>query len=120
MRGEIGGEEEKKILDKILEEMEKNEIDIIKENIDAESLKRQKIIFTRLLELENAKKEQGEEERKEAVEWIIREKGYNNQLKKIKKNKKKQDELLRQAPVELTPFYKQKVNTYFKNKIIRD
>ena len=120
LRGEIGGVEEKKILDKILEEMEKNEIDIIKENIDAESLKRQKIIFTRLLELENAKKEQGEEERKEAIEWIIREKGYNNQLEKIKKNKQKQDELLRQAPVELTPFYKQKVNTYFKNKIIRD
>ena len=114
LRDEIGKNGEKGEIDKIVEKMEENERDIINNKITNETINRQKDIFNRLLEAENSNREQGEENKRESNEWTIIQKNSNKVFLKYQKQKNAHEELLKTTPVQLTPFYKKKVNNYFK------
>ena len=76
---------------------------------------RQEEIKIKLLELEKATKEQ-EEEQKEAKEAEEIYKKNNLELyKEYLQIKKGETELLKTIPPNLKPYYKNKVNEYFKN-----
>ncbi|MAO71513.1 MAG: hypothetical protein CMD02_03260 [Flavobacteriales bacterium] len=113
IRDEIGESGEKGNIDRILEKMEENEIDILNNKISNESLLRQEEILTRLLEAEESQKERGEEEKRESIEWNYEIKNNNSEYLEYIQKKKEQEELLKTTPLQLNPFYKEKVNRYF-------
>ena len=119
LRDEIGENGEKGKIDKIIEDMEENERDIINNRITQETINRQEEILTRLLEAENAKREQDEDDKRKATEWEFEPDNTTEEYMEYKKKKEKEEELLKTTPIQLTPFYKKKVNSYF-NSLIKE
>ena len=112
---ENGLDGDPKINNELKEEMKNNEYDIINNQITKETLNRLDKIITKFLEYENAEKEQEEDMKRESNEWNYNLINNSNELKKYQENKKTQRELLKTSPINLTPFYKQEVDKYFKN-----
>jgi hypothetical protein len=98
----------------IMEEMEKNEIDLVNKNLSNELIERQKKLTTRMLEAENAMKEEGMEQEREAEQAAPYEKQIPKLFDEYLKAKEKEIELLRTIPPKLNPYFKQEVNEYFK------
>ena len=119
LRDEQGENGEKGKLDKILEDMEENETDIINNRITQETIARQEEILTRLLEAEKAEREQDEDDKRKSTEWNFIPDNTTEQYLEYKKQKQQQEELLKTTPVQLKPYYKKKVNTYF-NTLIKE
>ena len=99
--------------------MEENETDIINNRITQETISRQEEILTRLLEAEKSEREQGEDDQRKSTEWNYTPDNKTEQYLEYKKKKQQQEELLKTTPVQLKPYYKKKVNTYF-NTIIKE
>ncbi len=101
-------------LNKIAEQMEQNEKDIVNKRITELTLKRQQEILTRLLESEKAEREREQEERRESNEArdIYRS---PTQFEAFKKARTRETELLKTIPPGLSTFYKNLVNSYFQN-----
>ena len=119
LRDEIGKSGDKGNLDRIIEKMEENETDILNNNITNETLIRQEEILTRLLEAENADREKEEEKKRESIEWNYKIENNNSDYLEYLKIKEQQEELLKTTPIQLSPFYKHKVDLYF-NEIIKE
>jgi len=116
---ENGGLGNNKMLNKIKEQMEENEYDIINNNISNKTFERLNQIIDKFIDFEKAEKEKGEDEMRESNEWILDE---NKTVKKnniVKKKKKSQLDLRSTTPVNLTPFFKNEVTKYF-NSIIKE
>ena len=119
LRDEEGKNGEKGKLDKILEDMEENETDIINNRITQETIARQEEILSRLLEAEKAKREQDEDDKRKSTEWNFIPTNTTEKYLEYQKKKQQQEELLKTTPIQLTPYYKKKVDTYF-NTLIKD
>ena len=119
IRDEIGKNGEKGKIDKLIKDMEENERDIINNKITQETINRQKDILNRLLKAENAEREQDKDDKRQSSEWQFNIENINEKLLEFQKQKKTEEELLKTAPIELTPFYKKKVSNYF-NYILND
>ncbi len=120
LRDEVGKNGEKGKIDKIIEEMEKNEEDIVNNRITNETLKRQKDILTKLLQAENALREEEEEEKeRQSIEWEQENNTKSIEYIEYIKQKKAHDELLKTTPVNLKPYYKEKTKIYF-NSLIKE
>lgn len=101
-------------VNKALEEMEKQERDLYNKNLNNEFFKRQQEILSRLLEAENAEKEQEWDNKRESSEGKNEEKGNPKEFEKYKRLKKKEAEQLRTVSPNLKPHYKRKVREYNK------
>ena len=117
IREELSGDQQvKRSIDKMLNQMEKTETDIVNQNITQKTLLRQKEILSKLLEAEKAQRERERDQQRQSQEWIH---DITNRLvnpfEEYQKEKEKQQELLRTIPPSLTPFYKNKVTEYFQN-----
>lgn len=104
-----------KSLDKLIEEMQKTEKELVNRTLSDQTLIRQKDIETRMLESEKADRKQDEEKKRESTEGkdILNSnppKDWN-----LDKTKQSQQEMLRTVPVNLNYYYKEKVNNYFYN-----
>lgn len=102
-------------LDKLIEEMQKTEKELVNRTLSDQTLIRQKDIETRMLESEKADRKQDEEKKRESTEGrdILNAnppKDWN-----LDKTKQSQQEMLRTVPVNLNYYYKEKVNNYFYN-----
>ncbi len=116
IKDEIVGDKETGNIDKMIKEMEQTEVDIINNNITRKTLLRQETIMSRLLEAEKAEMERDKDKERESQEWINNlSKRLVNPFSEYQEEKKKQEELIRTIPPSLSPFYKNKVNQYFKN-----
>ena len=93
--------------------MEKTETDIFNKNITPETIKRQQDIMTRLLEAETAQREREQDNKRESKAGKEQAINYNLVFEAYKKQKMKELELLKTLPINLKPFYKEKVNSYF-------
>ncbi len=114
MQGQTMDKELAQEIQEIMKEMEQNEVDLVNKNIGEELLERQNPLNTRLLDAENAMREdQTDEERKgeEAGEY---EKPTPKLFEEYLRAKEKEIELLRTIPPKLNPYYKNEVNEYFK------
>mgnify|MGYP000952887787 CR=1 FL=1 len=100
-------------LQKLAEEMEKNEKDIVNRNITQETLKRQQDIMVRLLEAEKSERERELDQKRESNEG--RETPHTDPARffDYQRNKQREAELLRTVPPGLKPYYKARVNEYF-------
>ena len=102
-------------LDKMLQDMEKNETDIVNKNITQETLKRQQEIMTRLLDAEKSERERDEDDKRKANEGKDMQ-GTNPALyQDYAKKKMRETEMLKTVPPSLNLFYRNKVNDYFNS-----
>ncbi len=97
----------------IVDKMEETEIDLVNKKLTQQLIQRQQDILTRLLEAEDAMREQELDEEREAktAGEITRE--IPPAFEKYLKSKEKEIELLRTLPPKLNPYYKQEVMEYF-------
>lgn len=109
------GKGEGKGLQDLAEEMEKNERDLVNQEITRETFRRQQDILTRLLESEKAEREREYDEKRESNS--PKPYGPSNPERYMEYNKRKarEIELLRTMPPNLKPYYKERVNEYFLN-----
>ena len=119
IEGDLENKNEIKSLKEAIEKMEKNEQDIVNRNITIETLRRQREIENKLLELEGALREQGEKKEREGYEsedYLNLENEIKLKYELIKSNQK---ELLKTYPPSLTNYFQEKVDKYF-NKLIKE
>lgn len=103
-------------LKEIIKELEDVENQLINNDLDLLSINRQEKISIKLLELEKATKEQEEDKKRESKEAKGDYKKNNLELyNDYLKIKNQEIELLKSIPPNLKPYYKNKVNEYFKN-----
>ena len=112
--GRPGGGQAGDQLQKAIDMMERNEIDLVNKRLTEQLIFRQKQIQTRLLEADKAKREQETEEEREAESPSIISREIPPEFEEYLKQKKKEIELLKTIPLELNPFYKKEVNDYFR------
>ena len=88
MRDELGNGKNKSDIDKLLDDMEKNKDDIIFNKISQKTIDRQNKILSRLLDFDEAEREQGEDDKRESLEWIMKSEIETKDLE-ISRQKKK-------------------------------
>ncbi len=100
-------------LNPLINELEKQERDLLNRKFSPELITRQKNILTRLLESEKALMERGFEEKRESQDG--KNKNISNQIRfeEYNKEKLKQIELLRAVDPVFRKYYKDKANQYF-------
>jgi hypothetical protein len=101
-------------LNELLEELEKQQENLINKNWDSEMINRQKEILTKLLESEKALEERGWDEQRESISG--KDEDFSNQIEflEYKKEKQKQIELLRTVDPSFSKYYRDRANEYFK------
>ena len=109
------GSKGSKLIDEMKKQMEENEYDIINNNISNMTFERLDQLIENFIDYEKAKKEEGEEEKRESNEWLINDSKQNSDHNKIIKEKKKQLELININPLNLKPYYKKEVRKYFNS-----
>ena len=114
LHGQFGGKEMSDNLSKAIKLMEDNEIDLVNKRISKQLIQRQKEITTRMLEAEEALREQEKEPEREGETGKQKSRTFPPNYEEYLKTRKKEIELLRSVPLELKPFYKKEVNDYFR------
>jgi len=100
-------------LDKISQQMEQNERDLVNKNITDEALKRQEQIQSRLLEAEKAEQQRDQDQKRESNTGKDMPPGYIKALQDYQQVKAKQTEQIKTESPALNLYYKQKINIYF-------
>ncbi len=95
--------------------MEETEKELVNKQITNQTLKRQQDILSKLLESEKAEREREQDEQRKSNEAKTQNLSNPSQFLEYKRLKEKEMELLNTVPPSLTPFYKEKVNTYFNS-----
>ena len=101
-------------LNKLQNEMDNSENEIVNKRINPELIKRQLQIETRLLEVEKAVKEQELDTKRKSKTAVEFQRESPPSLETFMKEKEKQLELIRTTPASFTPFYKQETDNYFR------
>ena len=104
-------------LNPLINELEKQEDDLINKRLGNNLVERQQKILTRLLESEKAINERGLDEKRESKEG--KDQVYGNQIRfdEYNKEKLKQIELLRSVDPMYKKYYKDRANEYF-NRVL--
>lgn len=97
-----------------IEKMEENEVDLVNKRITQELINRQEDILTRLLEAEESMREQKQSPEREGETASDIYRKLPPAIEEYLKAKKQEIELLKTIPLDLSPFYKNEVNEYFK------
>ena len=100
-------------MQKIAEEMEELERDLVNKQLDEATLQRQQDLITRLLEAENAERIRGEKEERTSQEGNRGLQATPPQATEYLRKKMNELELMRTVPAELLPYYRSRVNDYF-------
>ena len=101
-------------IEKLIDQMEENEWDLINKNITDETIQRQQQMLTRLLDAENSVQERGEDDERKARTALNYDLSIPESLNEYLKAKEKEIELLRTIPAKLNPYYKKETSKYFK------
>ncbi len=113
MREEMSQKQKKESdIDRIIDDLDKIEKDIVNKKITEQTLLRQKNIETKMLELEKATREQGDKDDRTANTGKDLPKSTPKELEEFIKNRKNNLNTLKYLPPELKPFYKRLVNSY--------
>ena len=100
-------------LNKLAEQMEQNEKDIVNKQITPETLRRQQEIMTRLLEHEKAERERELDQQRTSNEGKQLPAADPARYFDYQRRKAREAELLRTVPPGLKPYYRDRVNAYF-------
>ena len=100
-------------LNKLAEQMEQQERDIVNKRITPETMRRQQDIMTRLLEHEKAERERELDQKRTSNEGRQTPASDPARYFEYQRNKAREAELLRTVPPGLKPYYRDRVNAYF-------
>jgi DNA repair exonuclease SbcCD ATPase subunit len=100
-------------LDKISQQMEQTEHDLVNRRISEETLKRQEQIQTRLLDADKAEQEREQDQQRESHAGKDIPPGYLKALQEYRELKEKQTEQVRTVPPAINFYYKLKIKSYF-------
>lgn len=100
-------------LNPLINELEKQERDLLNKNFSPDMINRQKDILSRLLKSEKALMERGFDEKRESQSGKKRVLGNQIRFDEYNKEKLKQIELLRSVDPVFRKYYKDKANQYF-------
>jgi hypothetical protein len=103
-----------KLLDEIMDEMNKVEVDLVNKRLDNETLRRQQEIMTRLLEHEKAEREREQDEQRQAETARQQPPKMPPALEEYLKKRRAEVEQFRTVSPALKPYYKQLVEEYLK------
>ena len=101
-------------LNQVIRDMKSTETDLINKRIEEETMKRQQNLMTKLLDAENASREQDEDSKRESKAAKDFPPSYQQQLQQFKKKQLAEQELLQKLPPSLNYYYKNKIRDYFK------
>lgn len=101
-------------LNKTIEDMKATEAELVNKRLEQETLNRQKEVLTKLLEAENADREQDEDAKRESKAGKDLPPSYRQMLEKFKTLQKSETEWLQKMPPSLNHYYKNKIAEYFK------
>ena len=104
-------------LNPLINELEKQEDDLINKRLGNNLVERQQKILTRLLESEKAINERGLDEKRESKEGKDQNNGNQIRFDEYNKEKLKQIELLRAVDPMYKKYYKDRANEYF-NRVL--
>lgn len=104
-----------KALDKIIEEMQKTEKELVNRTITQQTINRQKDITTRLLQSEEAELQQEKDKERKSTESRQIQNFNPPKDWNFDKERNNQNEMLRSVPANLNYYYKLKANNYFYN-----
>jgi hypothetical protein len=99
--------------DKISQQMEQTENDLVNRRITDEALRRQQQIQIRLLEAEKAEQEREQDQQREGHAGKDIPPGYIKALQDYQQAKEKQTEQIRTVSPALNLYYKKKIRSYF-------
>jgi hypothetical protein len=102
-------------LNKMIEEMDKTETELVNKILNQETMRRQQEILTRMLESEKAEMQREQEERRESTQGRELPKPDPASFFNSMGTQSRETELLRTVPPSLRLYYKNKVNEYFLN-----
>jgi hypothetical protein len=103
-------------LKQIAKDMEQLQKDIVNNQIDENTLRRQQDIMIRLLKAENAERTRDQDNQRKSNEANDPPTSNPMKYEEYMKRKQRETELLKTVPPALKPYYKEKVNSYF-NKL---
>lgn len=101
-------------LDKISQQMEQTERDLVNRRITEESLKRQQQIQSRLLEAEKAEQQREQDQQRESHAGKDIPPGYIKALQQYQQSHEKQTEQVKTIPPALNFYYILKIKSYFE------
>lgn len=104
-----------KDMQKLMEDMEKNEAELVNKMLTDQMMERLNDIETRLLKHEKAELKREMEEKRESRTPKSDIFGNPSDFLEYNNLKSREEEMLRSVPPNLKPFYKEKVNHYFYN-----
>ena len=115
LQGQPGNQGLQKSLSDLIKDMDKNESDIVNKRLNNSLQQRQDQMLPRLMEAEKALKEQGEDPKRESKTALQKwkENPPPNLIPLLKRQKENRD-LFQQVPVDLLPYYQQKVMQYME------
>jgi hypothetical protein len=101
-------------LNQAIQDMKATETDLLNKKIEVETIKRQQLLMTKLLDAQNALREQDEDSKRESKAARDFPPSYQQQLQEFKKKQVAEQELLQKLPPSLNYYYKNKITDYFK------
>lgn len=104
-----------KNLQEIIDQMNKNEIDLVNKRLTNETLKRQQDIITRLLEAERAEREQDWDDKRKAERPNEIARALPPSMEEYLKKRQAEVEEYRTLPANMRPFYKNLIDQYYKH-----
>jgi hypothetical protein len=116
LKKEEGGKGSGGEMKRLQELMEKTETDLVNKTITQETLMRQQEILSRLLEAEKAEREREQEQRRESKESKVEDFGNPEIFFEYIRRKNNETELLRTVPPNLNPYFREKVDDYFRKQ----
>jgi len=102
-------------LQKLIDEMDKMEIDLLNKRLDNQALKRQADIETRLLEAEKAERQREWDNKRKSKTAEELERKLPPSLDKYLKEREAEIDLYQKVSPELRPYYKSLVEEYYKS-----
>ena len=106
-----------KMLDEIMKEMDKVEVDLVNKRLNNETMRRQQEILTRLLEDERAEREREQDEKREAQTARQQQPKMPPALEEYLKKRRSEIDQFRTVSPALKPYYKGLVEEYLKGAV---
>ncbi len=101
-------------LNKTIDDMKATERDLVNKKLQQETMNRQKDLLTKLLDAENAEREQEQDSKRDSKAAKDFPASYKQLMEKFKKTQQSETEWLQKLPPNLNDYYKNKISEYFK------
>lgn len=101
-------------LNQLIKDMKATENDLVNKKLEQETMNRQKNLLIKLLDSENAQREQDQDSKRESKAAKDFPPSYKQMLEKFQKAQKSETEWFQKLPPNLNYYYKNKISEYFK------